>query len=47
MPKNQLSNTRFPNKFNKGGSKGANQGKVSSVVFKGKGGVYPGMPNPK
>lgn len=46
MPKNELKNPRFPNKFSKT-PKGSNQGKVSHVTFKGKGGVYPGMKNPK
>jgi hypothetical protein len=47
MPKNELKNTRFPNSYSKT-STGSNQGKVSGgIVFKGKGGVYPGMKNPK
>lgn len=46
MPANQIKNSRFPNQYSKS-PKGSNQGKVSSVVFKGKGGVYPGMPSPK
>jgi hypothetical protein len=46
MPKNELKNTRFPSQYSKT-PKGSNQGKVSHVVWKGKGGVYPGMKNPK